>query len=506
MLPAAQPGEHITTTVGRILFNDRIERALAETLGDEFDPSEHEFINETLTKREIGTLVSTRWSTATARRRSRWCSTPSRTSGFHYASQAGHHDLEERRRDPARQGADPRALRGRGRRRSRASTTGPDHARGAPREGRRQVDRRPPTRSRERDGGEPRPAQPDLHDGQLRSAWLVQADPPARRHARPDGQPEGRDHRAADQGQLHGGPDGARVLHLDPRRPQGTRRHGAAHGRLGLPDPAPGRRRPGRDRAPRRLQDQGLHRDAALRGRRSAQREPDRPRRGAEVRDQARARCCSRRTSSSTREDLRRDRRGVRRTTKDVDGPGPLGAQVRGRDRRVPRLLRRRRWRPARSCDLGDAVGIVAAQSIGEPGTQLTMRTFHTGGVAGADITHGLPRVVELFEARKPKGVARWREVAGKVAIEDDEKARKVIDPRRQGRGARLHASRGARTLLRRARAEDRGRRSSSTRARSTRPSCSRSAAATRPSATSSRRCRRSTSPRAWTSTTSTSS
>ena len=53
---------------------------------------------------------------------------------------------------------------------------------------------------------------------------------------------------------------------------------------------------------------------------------------------------------------------------------------------------------------IGDAVGIVAAQSIGEPGTQLTMRTFHTGGVAGADITHGLPRVVELFEARKPEG------------------------------------------------------------------------------------------------------
>ena len=63
--------------------------------------------------------------------------------------------------------------------------------------------------------------------------------------------------------------------------------------------------------------------------------------------------------------------------------------------------------------ELGDAVGIIAAQSIGEPGTQLTMRTFHTGGVAGADITHGLPRVVELFEARKPKGVATMSEVAG---------------------------------------------------------------------------------------------
>jgi DNA-directed RNA polymerase subunit beta' len=77
-------------------------------------------------------------------------------------------------------------------------------------------------------------------------------------------------------------------------------------------------------------------------------------------------------------------------------------------------------------CDLGDAVGIVAAQSIGEPGTQLTMRTFHTGGVAGADITHGLPRVVELFEARKPKGVAQITNVAGTAAIEDLEKERKI--------------------------------------------------------------------------------
>ena len=64
-------------------------------------------------------------------------------------------------------------------------------------------------------------------------------------------------------------------------------------------------------------------------------------------------------------------------------------------------------------CEIGDAIGIVAAQSIGEPGTQLTMRTFHTGGVAGADITHGLPRVVEIFEARNPKGAATLVEVGG---------------------------------------------------------------------------------------------
>ena len=76
--------------------------------------------------------------------------------------------------------------------------------------------------------------------------------------------------------------------------------------------------------------------------------------------------------------------------------------------------------------EIGDAVGIIAAQSIGEPGTQLTMRTFHTGGVAGLDITQGLPRVVELFEARKPKGLAQIAEVAGKVSVEETEKAVKV--------------------------------------------------------------------------------
>ncbi len=77
--------------------------------------------------------------------------------------------------------------------------------------------------------------------------------------------------------------------------------------------------------------------------------------------------------------------------------------------------------------DVGEAVGIIAAQSIGEPGTQLTMRTFHTGGVAGDDITHGLPRVVELFEARQPKGVAPISEAAGKVRIDDSDKKREIV-------------------------------------------------------------------------------
>ena len=77
--------------------------------------------------------------------------------------------------------------------------------------------------------------------------------------------------------------------------------------------------------------------------------------------------------------------------------------------------------------NIGEAVGIIAAQSIGEPGTQLTMRTFHQGGVAGGDITQGLPRVEELFEARKPKGLAIITEIAGTVKINDDKKKKEVV-------------------------------------------------------------------------------
>ena len=76
---------------------------------------------------------------------------------------------------------------------------------------------------------------------------------------------------------------------------------------------------------------------------------------------------------------------------------------------------------------VGEAVGIIAAQSIGEPGTQLTMRTFHTGGVAGDDITQGLPRVEELFEARKPKGLAIIAEFGGTINIRDTKKKREVV-------------------------------------------------------------------------------
>ncbi len=101
--------------------------------------------------------------------------------------------------------------------------------------------------------------------------------------------------------------------------------------------------------------------------------------------------------------------------------------------------------------NIGEAVGIIAAQSIGEPGTQLTMRTFHTGGVAGDDITQGLPRVEELFEARKPKGLAIISEISGVVKINETKKKRETVVSNEDGEskvylipyGSRLKVSDG---------------------------------------------------------------
>jgi DNA-directed RNA polymerase subunit beta' len=98
--------------------------------------------------------------------------------------------------------------------------------------------------------------------------------------------------------------------------------------------------------------------------------------------------------------------------------------------------------------DIGDAVGIIAAQSIGEPGTQLTMRTFHTGGVAGEDITHGLPRVVELFEARKPKGQAILVEEDGILSVEEAEKNKTIKITTKDGKEIDHQIPRRARLLI----------------------------------------------------------
>ncbi len=104
------------------------------------------------------------------------------------------------------------------------------------------------------------------------------------------------------------------------------------------------------------------------------------------------------------------------RSVLTCSSPNGVCAKCYGRDLSTGKLV-----------NLGEAVGIIASQSIGEPGTQLTLRTFHTGGIAAKDITSGLPRVEELFEVRKPKGSAIISDVSGYVTIRDEEDARKII-------------------------------------------------------------------------------
>ena len=346
-----------------------------------------------------------------------------------------------------------------------------------------------------------RRAEPHLHDGRLGRPWLVQADPPARGHARPDGQPEGRDHRAPDQGQLHGRPDGARVLHLDPRRPQGPRGHGPAHRGLRLPDAASRRRRPGRDHPRARLRhEEAIDARAVQHGGR-AERQPHRAHRGRGHRHQARARRSSRRAARSTAPSSptsRVRRRGARRDRR------ALGAQVRGRHRRVPGLLRPldgdRQDRPDRRRGGHhrrpvDRRAGHAADHADVPHRRRRRRGHHARPAA----RRGAVRGAQAEGPGEDRRAGRHRGHRG------DRQGAHRRHHRRRRRGAPLHVP-APHAPVRRPRARRSRRARSSTRGRCTRTSCWRSGAGPRPSSTSSRRSRRSTSPRAWTSTTSTSS
>ena len=253
-------GDWIVTTVGRAIFNDEVSRALEKAVGERFKPTDYTFQNRTFTKRDMTEFISDlvdRCRRDGHRRGARH----HQGARVQLRDPGGRHDLEERHPDPARQGGDPRRLRGAGRKRSAVVRSRPHHRGRAPRAGGVALEQGD-GRCRRGDEPQPRRAEPGVHDGQLRRPRIVQADPPAGRDARPHGKPEGRDHRAPDQVQLHGGPVGAGVLHLHARRPQGPGRHGASHGRLRVPDPASGRRLAGRDHPRGRLQDRRAHRRA----------------------------------------------------------------------------------------------------------------------------------------------------------------------------------------------------------------------------------------------------
>ena len=255
-------GERVVTTIGRGLFNMRVEEGLREVLGPEYQ-GDYTYINYTMTKKGLATFINKLVALYGANKVARILDV-FKEVGFHFATRAAvtvskndvvvpakekaeilgtHEAMVEQLQDGVRQRL---PLRG-----------------GAAQQGAGDL-----ARSRRADhgghAGELQPAQPDLHDGHLRRPRRHQADPPARRLARPDGQPEGRDRRAAGEVELHRGPLRARVLHLHPRRPQGSGRHGAAHGRLGLPHAPAGGRVPGRHRERRGLRHQGMGADVPV--------------------------------------------------------------------------------------------------------------------------------------------------------------------------------------------------------------------------------------------------
>ena len=198
-----------------------------------------------MTKKELGQIVND-LAERYPKVRSRSTLDALKAAGFHWATRSGITIAIDDVVTPPKQGRDPRPLReGRGEDRE-AVPARRDHRRGAPSGARRGLDQGD-QRGRQGDGSQLPEDQPGLHHGQLGCPRKHDADAADRRHARPGGQPEGRDHPAPDQGQLPRGPVRAGVLHLHPRCPQGSGRHGAADRRLGLPDPAAGRRRPGRD-------------------------------------------------------------------------------------------------------------------------------------------------------------------------------------------------------------------------------------------------------------------
>ena len=163
---------------------------------------------------------------------------------------------------------------------------------------------------------------------------------------------------------------------------------------------------------------------------------------------------------------------------------------------------------PAQMIEQGEAVGVIAAQSIGEPGTQLTMRTFHTGGIAGAagDITGGLPRVVELFEARTPRNKAMLARTSGVVRIGEDDGKGRVLTVVGDDGDEDVYIDRPRGSPRGQGRPGGHRRRRASSRVPATPRSCSRSRASAPPSSTWSTRSRRCTATRACRSTTSTSS
>jgi DNA-directed RNA polymerase subunit beta' len=417
-------GHHVTTTVGRILFNDRIQRALSETLGDKFDPSGYDFINQTLTKREIGTLVSSLVFNYGAGSIALVLDA-FKDLGFHYASQAG---ITISKNDVVTPPDKEQIL---------------ERYENEVQEIQSQYDmglitfeeRHEKVVDKWTEANEVVARAMESNLDRLNPIYMM-ANSGARGSFTQIRQLAGmRGLMANPKGEIIERPIKASFMEGLTVLEYFISTHGA---RKGLADTA--LRTADSGYLTRRLVDVAQDvivrlEDCKTRGfiEMPLYRDDGRPN------DNLLGRAAAQKLATKRgRELLKKNDMITRELLDDLtealppNGAEPATIPVRSvakceAETGVCRTCYGVSLATGKLADLGDAVGIVAAQSIGEPGTQLTMRTFHTGGVAGADITHGLPRVVELFEARKPKGVAEIARESGKVAIERDDKSQKVI-------------------------------------------------------------------------------
>ena len=341
----------VVTTVGRGLFNAAVVASLEEYFGEDWEKEgpegtirkhDYEFQNRVFTKNVMSEFVSDLVEYYGAIAVAHLLDVL-KDLGFHYATVAGVTISKNDIVVPPDKEEILSGLRGAGQAHPGRVQPRQPHRLRAARAGHRAVDRS--HREGGRRHGEELPApQPGLHDGQLRSPGLVQADPAAGRHAGAHGFAEGRDHRAPHQGQLHGRPERARVLHLHARRPQGSRRHGPPYGRLGLPDPAPGRRGPGSGHPRARLRHAQLHRYGAAQERapqRTAARAGARRGRGrpGDGRSGLRAQRDAQQAHAAETPDALSGGRSPR-----SQDEGALRAGLPERDRRVPATATAARW------------------------------------------------------------------------------------------------------------------------------------------------------------------
>jgi DNA-directed RNA polymerase subunit beta' len=414
-------GHHVTTTVGRILFNDRIERALAGTLGEKFNPEEHEFINRTLTKREIGTLVSDLVVRHGAPKVALVLDA-FKELGFHYASKAGitisKNDVDA---PPEKQAILERTE-------NDVQEVQSQYEQGLI----TNEERREKVIDKWTEASDQVAQAVQTNLDRLNPIYMM-ANSGARGSFTQIRQLAGmRGLMANPKGEIIERPIKASFMEGLTVLEYFISTHGA---RKGLADTA--LRTADSGYLTRRLVDVAQDvivrmDDCKTKGSIDMALYEDGGVNSNLIGRIAAVKLATKRGRELLKKNDVIDRDALREIAEALPDDPDATVTVRSvlkceADAGLCRTCYGVALASGALCDLGDAVGIIAAQSIGEPGTQLTMRTFHTGGVAGADITHGLPRVVELFEARKPKGVAEIARESGKVAIEDDEKSRKVI-------------------------------------------------------------------------------